>query len=138
MTTKPSREEQMRKVAFYVGVARYAHTHGCHGMLQKTADAGTLITLAALGVPVASYIMGRHAGRFAGNLYGNASTPSASSLAGREYDLATASTQRLIDEINAGRVNKVVADTLREPEEEAARKKPKPAFSTPSLLRYGR
>lgn len=136
MTT--TREEQMRKVAFYVGVARYAHKHGKQELLQKTADVSTLVALAALGVPVASYVVGRHAGRFAGNMFGNASTPSPSSLAGREYELASASTQRLIDELNADRVNKTIAQTLREPEEEEAAKKPKPMFASPSLLRYGR
>jgi hypothetical protein len=135
----PAQEAQMRKVAFYVGVVRYFHRHGKPAVLEKlAADGAGVLAMAALGVPVVSYLAGRHAGRFAGNMYGNAATPSPVSLAGREYELADAATQRLIDELNAERVNSVVADTMAEPEREKKAKAPKPLFASPSLLRYGR
>jgi hypothetical protein len=137
----PAQIETMRKVAFHIGVARYLHLHGAEDprlvdVLSKTAGADDAIKLALLGVPVLGYLGGRHLGRVAGNLYGSAQSPSKSSVGEREYRLAAAATQRMIDDVNADRTNAAVSSVIDDEEN-----KNKPAarpFATPSLLRYGR
>jgi hypothetical protein len=146
MTPTPAQEAMMRKVAFRVGFARYLHQHGDHrtaavlsGKLEKTAGDAVekLMSVALLGVPVLSYFGGRHLGRLAGNVYGNSITPSKAAVSEREYRLASAATQRMIDDMNAERTNKEITEALDE--EDPARKAPPPRpFATPSLLRYGR
>lgn len=110
-----------RATAFRVGVARYLHQSGAMEKMAQIAERGGDDELTKVGfnplllaaIPAAlSAGAGTTVGNMVGTAYGSATEPSAATVAEREYDLAAAETQRLIDELEAKQHNQAIRRAL--------------------------
>jgi len=113
--------ERDRATAFKAGFARYLHKHAIEHMV-KVAEAGGDPRLTKVGInpllmaavlpAAASYVGGRAAGNIGGTAYGLATDTSPETVAEREYDLASAETQRLIEELKAQQHNRRIREAM--------------------------
>lgn len=119
--------ERDRSHAFKIGFARYLHEHALDHMRKVARQGGdprltkvgiNPILLAALPA-AASYVGGRAAGNIGGTAYGLATDASPDTVAEREYDLAAAETQRLIEELKAQQHNQRIRQAVEGGEKQA-------------------
>jgi len=117
----PEKIKADRKVAFEIGFARYCYENDIPERLKLAAaaanDGQTKVAvhpalLATLLPSAIAYGGGNAAGQVGGSLYGMASGVSPETVSEREYELAEAATQQLIDELKTKRHNKSIQDIL--------------------------